>query len=77
MAKVTNSYTTYDTAANREVISEAIANLDPSSTPFMSAIGKKTVDNVVLVGKQKIYQALALQVNWKVLRSADKLQHLQ
>ena len=47
MAKVTNSYTTYDTAANREVISEAIANLAPSSTPFMSAIGKKTVDNVV------------------------------
>lgn len=47
MAKVTNSYTTYDTTANREVISEAIANLDPSSTPFMSAIGKKTVDNVV------------------------------
>tara|TARA_B100000073_G_scaffold201664_2_gene166990 strand:- start:1263 stop:2204 length:942 start_codon:yes stop_codon:yes gene_type:complete len=47
MAKVTNAFTTYDATADREELSNTIFNIDPSSTPFMSALGTKNVSNVV------------------------------
>tara|TARA_B000000609_G_C24177282_1_gene355011 strand:+ start:416 stop:1357 length:942 start_codon:yes stop_codon:yes gene_type:complete len=45
MAKISNAFTTYDAQANREEISDLIANIDPSATPFMSALGTKNVNN--------------------------------
>lgn len=47
MAKVTNSFTTYDATADREDLSNVIYNIDPTATPFMSAIGSKNITNVV------------------------------
>ena len=47
MAKVTNSFTSYDATSNREDLSNVIYNIDPTATPFMSAIGTKNVSNVV------------------------------
>ena len=47
MAKVTNSFTSYDATADREDLSNVIYNIDPTATPFMSAIGTKNVSNVV------------------------------
>ena len=46
MAKVTNSFTTYDSTADREDLSNFIYNISPSDTPFMSAIGRRNVNNV-------------------------------
>ena len=43
MAKVTNAFTTYDATADREELSNTIFNIDPSNTPFMSALGTKNV----------------------------------
>jgi len=45
MAKVTNAFETRDATANREDLSDAIYNIDPFDTPFMSAIGRRTVTN--------------------------------
>lgn len=47
MAKVTNSFTSYDATSNREDLSNVIYNIDPTATPFMSAIGSKNITNVV------------------------------
>jgi hypothetical protein len=47
MAKVTNAFTTYDAQADREALSNSIFNIDPTATPFMSALGTKNVSNVV------------------------------
>ena len=47
MAKVTNSFTSYDATSNREDLSNVIYNIDPTATPFMSAIGTKNISNVV------------------------------
>jgi hypothetical protein len=41
MAKITNAYDTYSATTNREALANTIFNLDPSATPFMSAIGTK------------------------------------
>ena len=46
MAKITNAYDTYTATTNREALANTIFNLDPSATPFMSAIGSKNVNNV-------------------------------
>lgn len=46
MAKITNAYDTYSATTNREALANTIFNLDPSATPFMSAIGTKNVNNV-------------------------------
>ena len=46
MAKVTNSFTTYDATADREDLSNFIYNIDPSDTPLMSMIGRRNVSNV-------------------------------
>lgn len=45
MAKVTNAFTTYDAKANREDLSNAIYNIDPYDTPFMSMAGRRNVSN--------------------------------
>ena len=47
MAKVSNSFTTYDATSDREDLSNVIYNIDPTATPFMSAIGTKNISNVV------------------------------
>lgn len=47
MAKVTNSFTSFDATSNREDLSNVIYNIDPTATPFMSAIGTKNISNVV------------------------------
>lgn len=47
MAKITNAYDTYTATTNREELANAIYNIDPTATPFMSAIGTKNVGNVV------------------------------
>tara|TARA_B100001057_G_scaffold233509_1_gene233734 strand:- start:2374 stop:3306 length:933 start_codon:yes stop_codon:yes gene_type:complete len=47
MAKVTNSFTSYDATSDREDLSNVIYNIDPTATPFMSAIGSKNISNVV------------------------------
>tara|TARA_Y100001938_G_scaffold89568_2_gene122694 strand:+ start:7130 stop:8065 length:936 start_codon:yes stop_codon:yes gene_type:complete len=47
MAKVTNAFDTYTATADREALSNVIYNISPGATPFMSAIGKNNVKNVV------------------------------
>ena len=46
MANIANAYDTYTATTNREALANTIFNLDPSATPFMSAIGTKNVNNV-------------------------------
>jgi hypothetical protein len=46
MAQISNAFTTSDAQANREALSDVIANIDPTATPFMSSIGTNNVDNV-------------------------------
>ena len=46
MAAVSNSFSTYDAKANREDLSDAIYNIDPFDTPFISAIGRRNISNV-------------------------------
>lgn len=43
---VTNSFKTYDAQANREDLSDAIYNIDPYDTPFMTLAGRRNVSNV-------------------------------
>ena len=40
MAQVTNTYSTYDAAGEREDLSDIIYSISPTDTPFMSGIGK-------------------------------------
>lgn len=46
MAKVTNAFETRDAKGNREELENAIYNIDPSDTPFMTMAGRRTVSNV-------------------------------
>ena len=46
MARVSGSYQTYNAVANREDLSNMIYNIDPSDTPFMSAVGRRDATNV-------------------------------
>lgn len=46
MAKVTNAFTTYNATSNREDLSNIIYNIDPTDTPFISAIGRRNVTNI-------------------------------
>ena len=46
MAKVTNAFDTYTATANRESLADQIYNISPSSTPVLSAAGRKNVSNV-------------------------------
>jgi hypothetical protein len=45
MAKVTNAFSTYAAKGNREDLSDAIYNIDPSDRPFMTLIGKRGATN--------------------------------
>ena len=47
MAKVTNAFDTYSATADREDLSNIIYNISPMQTPFMSSIGKRSINNVV------------------------------
>jgi Family of unknown function (DUF5309) len=47
MAKVTNAFETRDAIGNREDLSDAIYNIDPTDTPFMNSVGRRSVSNVV------------------------------
>ena len=40
MAQVTNTFSTYDAAGEREDLSDIIYSISPTDTPFMSGIGK-------------------------------------
>ena len=68
MAKISNAFTTYDAQANREEISDLIANIDPSATPFMSALGTKNVNNTTFDWQTETYQLLVQPENLKVLK---------
>lgn len=43
---VSNSFKTYDAQANREDLSDAIYNIDPFDTPFITLAGRRNVSNV-------------------------------
>jgi hypothetical protein len=45
MARVTNSYQTYDATTNREDLSNIIYNIDPADTPLFSALGRRDAKN--------------------------------
>jgi len=47
MAQVQNAFDTYEAKGNREQLSNVIYNISPQTTPFMSAIGKNSISNVV------------------------------
>jgi len=47
MAKITNAFDTYTATADREDLSNIIYNISPMQTPFMSSIGKRSINNVV------------------------------
>src|SRR5690606_27521525 len=40
MAKLANSFATYDATGNREQLADAIYRVDPEDTPFISSIGR-------------------------------------
>lgn len=40
MAKLANSFATFDAVGNREALSDQIYNISPQDTPFVSSIGK-------------------------------------
>lgn len=46
MAQVSNTYETYDAVGNREELADKIYQISPEETPFISAIGKKSIDSV-------------------------------
>lgn len=45
MAKVTNAFASYSATANREDLSNVIANIDPFDTPFTTMAGTRSVSN--------------------------------
>jgi len=46
MTTVSNAFKTYAAQANREDLSDIIYNIDPTDTPFVSAIGRRNATNV-------------------------------
>jgi len=46
MAIITNAFPTYTAKGNREDLSDVIYNIDPTDTPFVTAIGRRNVSNV-------------------------------
>lgn len=46
MAIITNTYLTFDSVGIRESLSNVIYNISPEETPFVSNIGRGTVENV-------------------------------
>jgi len=47
MAEINNVFSTFDAKGNREQLSNVIYNISPTTTPFMSSIGKNSIKNVV------------------------------
>ena len=45
MAVVTNTFTTYDAKGIREDLSDLIADISPTATPFQSNIGSRSAEN--------------------------------
>ena len=45
MAVNTNTNETYDVSTIRENLQDALISISPTDTPFMTAIGRKSVDN--------------------------------
>lgn len=43
--KVTQAFTSYGARGNREDLNNVITNIDPTSTPFVSSIGRRNVSN--------------------------------
>lgn len=46
MAQPSNTFETYDAVGNRETLADMIYMITPSKTPFMSLIGRKSVDGI-------------------------------
>ncbi len=46
MAQPSNTFETYDAVGNRETLADQIYLITPDETPFLSMIGKKSVDGV-------------------------------
>jgi hypothetical protein len=46
MAQITNTFDTYQSNRNREVLSDLVDNIDPDETPLYSMIGTEKVDGV-------------------------------
>lgn len=46
MAQVSNTFETYDAVGNRETLADRIYMITPEETPFLSMIGKTSVDGV-------------------------------
>ncbi|MDI6837327.1 MAG: DUF5309 domain-containing protein [Rhizobiaceae bacterium] len=46
MSQVSNTYETYDAVGNRETLADRIYMITPEETPFLSMIGKTSVDGV-------------------------------
>jgi len=47
MPKVTNAFTTYQAKGNREDLADAIFNIDPVDTPFLSMSDTRSISNVL------------------------------
>jgi hypothetical protein len=47
MAKVTNAVASYDVTTNREDLADAIYNISPVDTPFMSAVPRARASAVL------------------------------
>ncbi len=45
MAQVTNTYSSYDSARNREEFANAIHMITPEETPFLSLVGRENVES--------------------------------
>lgn len=46
MAQPSNTFETYDAVGNRETLADMIYMITPSKTPFMSLIGRKSVEGI-------------------------------
>lgn len=46
MAQPSSTFETYDAVGNRETLADAIYMITPSKTPFLSLIGRKSVDGI-------------------------------
>lgn len=46
MPQVSNTYETYDAVGNRETLADKIYQITPEETPFLSLIGRKSIEGV-------------------------------
>ena len=59
MAKVTNAFDTYTAKGQREDLSDVIYNISPEETPFVSAIGKRSISNTKFEWQTEALPAVA------------------